>query len=339
MSTQSIKNRTIKTSAILALVFVFFIGISGGYMYAQSKATTPPVSEILRENSSKYRFINPIYLAGDRLDSSSSEYKPLNDELTTFSNDAKRSEEVSDVSIYFRDLYSGRWTGVNENDKYAPGSMLKVAVLLGYLKLGEQKPTILDEKYDYAPTRDPGQFFPPQKLLPEGKERVGDLIKNMIINSDNTATLLLIDKNQDAVNSVYGDLRLPLPEGAIDFMSAKSYSVLWRVLYNGTYLTKALSEQVGTLLSLTTFKDGLVAGIPQGVRIAHKFGEHTDVKEDEAPVHELHDCGIIYPEGKNPYFLCVMTRGANFDTLKTVIQSASKLVYENVMADDHLLNK
>ena len=339
MSKEFTNKGQIKTSAIFALVLVFLLGVGGGYIYANHSASTPPVSEILRENSSKYKFINPIYIAGDRLDISSSEYTPLQNELNIFIGDAERSGDVKDVSVYFRDLYSGRWTGVNENDKYAPGSMLKVAVLLGYLKLAEDKPTLLDEKYQYDPVVDSGQFFTPSKMLSQGSERVGDLLKNMIINSDNSATLLLIDKNQDAVNRVYEDLRLPLPDGAIDFMSAKSYSVLWRVLYNGTYLSKNLSEQAMTLLSLTSFKDGLVAGLPQAVRIAHKFGEHTDDKPGQDAVHELHDCGIIYPQDKNPYFLCVMSRGSNFESLKTVIQGVSKLVYEHVISDNQLQSK
>ena len=338
MSTDIRKKWTVKIGAIFALILIFVLGGLIGYMYAKHNTTTPPISEILRENSPKYKFINPIYISGNRQDSGSSEYKPLKNELTSFVEDSERSNEVTDISIYFRDLYSGRWTGVNENDKYAPGSMLKVAVLLGYLKLGEDVPTLLDEKYSYDPIVDPGQYFTPEKMLTKGPQRAGDLIKNMIINSDNSATLLLINKHQDAVNGVYEDLKLPLPDGAIDFMSAKSYSVLWRVLYNGTYLSKDLSEQAMTLLSLTSFKDGLVAGLPEGMRIAHKFGEHTELKEGQNPIHELHDCGIIYPEGKNPYFLCVMTRGNNFDSLKTVIQGASKLVYDHVMANDQLLS-
>lgn len=325
-----------KISILAVLIFVLVaFGICINYIRTL-KASVPAPSELLRENSSKYRLINPLLLAGDKFDNSVTEYIVLHEKINSYIRQIKGKNGITDVSVYFRDLNTAKWTGINEEDKYAPGSMLKVAVVLGYLKYGEHNPSILDQRYYYKPVVDPGQFYTPQAMLKEGNQRVGDLIKNMIINSDNAATLLLIDKNKQAVNDVYQDLKLPLPEGAIDFMSAKSYSVLFRVLYNGTYLTKDLSEQSLTLLTLTAFKDGLVAGVPEGTIVAHKFGEHTNDLPDVHSVHELHDCGIIYPKERSPYFLCVMSRGSEFKSLEGVISGISKLVYEHVVTNNLL---
>jgi len=239
-----------KTSAIIALVLVTLTSFFVGYSMNKSKSPKSPTAELLRQNSHEYKLINPLLLAGDKNDNGDDEYKNLESKINNYILNAEKTSEIKDVSVYFRDLNSGQWTGINENDKYAPGSMLKAAVLMGYLKAGEKSPGIMDIKYPYVPVVDPGQYFTPPKMLPQGSQRVGDLIKNMIINSDNSATLLLINKNNNIVTNVYNDLSLPLPEGAIDFMSAKSYSVLWRVLYNGTYLSKDFSEQALNLLLL-----------------------------------------------------------------------------------------
>jgi hypothetical protein len=58
----------------------------------------------------------------------------------------------------------------------------------------------------------------------------------MIVDSDNTSMSTLVAlKSRDIVN-IYKDLRLPdLLEGPEDFMSAESYSYLFRTLYNATY--------------------------------------------------------------------------------------------------------
>ena len=81
------------------------------------------------------------------------------------------------------------------------------------------------------------------------------------------------------------------------------------------------------ILSKTTFKEGIVAGVPEGTVVAHKFGQFLSTTNTADGV-ELHDCGIIYyPD--YPYLLCVMTKGNSLDELKNVIKGISKITYEN----------
>jgi hypothetical protein len=126
---------------------------------------------------------------------------------------------------------------------------------------------------------------------------------------------------------------LPTPEATgADNYTARQYSHLFRALYNGTYLSKPLSEKVLELLSKTRFDRGLVAGVPEGTVVSHKFGVRNIVNSDAdtTPVaRELHDCGIIYYPN-NPYFLCVMTRGADFPTLESVIKDISRITWNEV---------
>ena len=64
--------------------------------------------------------------------------------------------------------------------------------------------------------------------------------------------------------------------------------------------------------------------MPAKTEIAHKFGAYA-----RGASYEMHDCGIIYA-GDNPYILCVMTRGSNFDDLSDAIGQISKTIYEEV---------
>jgi hypothetical protein len=94
------------------------------------------------------------------------------------------------------------------------------------------------------------------------------------------------------------------------------------------------------MLASSTFKQGLAAGVPEGVIVAHKFGERVEYFVDRATgieqshISQLHDCGIVYYK-KTPYGICVMTEGQDLDTLKTVISMISKTTYDEV--DDGLL--
>ncbi len=92
-------------------------------------------------------------------------------------------------------------------------------------------------------------------------------------------------------------------------------------------------------MSQTDFTEGIVAGVPQGTLVSHKFGVRTVASHELTPDsqmvsnHELHDCGIVYYPN-NPYFICVMTQGKEFNSLQSVIQGASELVWKYV-AETH----
>ncbi len=86
------------------------------------------------------------------------------------------------------------------------------------------------------------------------------------------------------------------------------------------------SEKALGLLSSAKFEEGLSAGVPSEVKVAHKFGEREESETNEI---QFHDCGIIYFPN-NPYLLCIMTKGNNLTNLETVLSTISKMVYEEV---------
>jgi len=105
---------------------------------------------------------------------------------------------------------------------------------------------------------------------------------------------------------------------------------LLRQLYNATYLRPDLSELALSWLAQSTFRDALVAGVPPGTVVAHKFGERVAVDPQTGrELAQLHDCGVGYfPE--NPYVLCVMTRGSELGELMQVVREISQRVYQEV---------
>jgi beta-lactamase class A len=68
------------------------------------------------------------------------------------------------------------------------------------------------------------------------------------------------------------------------------------------------------------FNQGIPAGLPRNARVSHKTGSITKIN---------HDAAIVYPRGRKPYVLVVLTRGIEDEKLAhKLIADVSRLVYE-----------
>lgn len=312
------------------------IGYLAGVNYEKENlASALSIIHPIRENDPSYEFINPLLAYIIPGADQQEDFASLKNAIINEINAEKKHGKLIDASVFLSDLNKGRWIGVNENEKYTPASMLKVVIMVAYYKRIEREPDILDRKLTYTGDLDrllKQDVFNSRSVLGVGTSYpVGELIKMMIIESDNGAEFLLLN-NIDAsyLSSIYEVLDIENPEytsGSFT-ISPRTYSLFFRILYSVTYLRKGNSEQVLDILSKTTFKDGIVAGLPGDIPVAHKFGEHVNAHGSQITSIELHDCGIVYASN-SPYFLCVMTRGDNLDALKGIIKNISSLVYEN----------
>jgi beta-lactamase class A len=209
--------------------------------------------------------------------------------------------------------------------------------MVAYLKQSEKDPSILTKEFVYQPDLKAGlekiPFDDPSNLVVGGTYSVDELIKKMIIDSDNGAkNLLLSNLDTKYLLQIYSELNLKTPDLENSYqISPKAYSLFIRILYNATYLSAANSEKALSILSKATFKDGLVAGVPAGTVVAHKYGEYADTTNYNINFVELHDCGIVYTP-QNPYLLCVMTRGKDIKNLQNEIGAISKIVYDTIVA-------
>lgn len=282
---------------------------------------------------SGYKFINPL-LECESSEKYFTELTPFKDKLLSYAKKINQdSDKVNFLSLYFRDLNNGPWFGVNEEEVFSPASLLKVPIMIVYFKVAETHPEILQKTYVFE---DDGmlpaveQSVSPSQVLEIGKAySVDDLIHRMIIYSDNRAQHLLVkNMDLDTLKKVYGDFELNIPdkEKPETLVTVKDYASFFRILFNSSYLSKTYSEKALNLLSQVEYKDGLVAGLPSNMVVAHKFGERQKLGDS---ARQLHDCGIVYYP-QHPYLICVMTRGNNNQKLSETIKEASRLVYEEV---------
>jgi hypothetical protein len=241
-------------------------------------------------------------------------------------------------AVYVRDLNSGNWTGINQDDLYDPASMLKVVVAIAAYRQAEDDPTYLSTPLTYTPAlaqiNAQLPFALPSNLQVGTSYSVPYLVKKELTDSDNGAVYTLLNSiNDKELNDVYDDLSVPSPSATSSIgykLSPLEYSRFFRILYNGTLsLNWADSEQILEDLTQSTFVTGLVAGVPSTVPVAHKYGEHVDGTNGTVSDVELSDCGIVY-YAPHPYFLCVMIEGTNPTALAGAIADVSKLVYQKM---------
>jgi beta-lactamase class A len=277
------------------------------------------------------RLINPLLDCELSSPSGLATHKALEHEITAKIATATAAGDVTHVSVYFRGLNDGPWIGIAQNAEYAPASMMKVPVMLAAFRKAEDDPAFLDRQilYDELFGYSVRTAYNDVQIELGETYSVRDLIERMIRHSDNEAAFILMrEVTPDLTSMVMREVGVVAPARQMDgdFVSVREYASVFRLLYNATYLNRDMSETALNILTQTNFKGGLRARIPQGIVVAHKFGERII---PDSPVRQLHDCGIIY-HPYSPYILCVMTRGHDMKKLASVIADISASTYTAV---------
>jgi len=312
-------------------VLLIFLGFILGTIFSNLRYKKDYIFKEIRKEST-FNFISPLL----ECDSSISENKQsinLKKNLQTIVDENTQKGNIEIASIYYRDLNNGPWIGINEKEKFIPASLIKIPTMIAYFKEAEENPQILSQKITYQQNIDfiQQQNYPPEQSIQKDQEySIEELIEKMIVYSDNASyKLLLANINKKIFLQTFKDLginnNLSLNQNDENFITVKDYASFFRVLYNASYLNEYLSEKALYLLSQSTFKDGLVKPLPSNIIISHKFGERAFFDYNQK---QLHDCGIIY-KNSNPYLLCVMTKGKNFEKLTKIIQDISLTVYNS----------
>lgn len=323
-----------KYSPVLLFVLGVFVGFLAGYKGGALKveAAISNTLEPIKQFGTQYSFVHPLlaYRTPEAVDFG--EYDSLKSEYLSMSR-AAESAGVRRLSIYFRDLEIGRWVGLNQDDMYYPASLLKVPTMIAFYKKAEENPYLLKNTVVYDPGVAPaGQYLATSTLNAWQTYTIQDLVGHMITDSDNGATFTLLNHiDWDYLNGVYAALGIPDPgDNSEDYkISARMQALFFRVLYNGTYLSSEYSERALKLLAETTYTSGIVAGVPHGIPVAHKYGEHVLADGGAVQGVELSDCGIVYYP-RHPYALCVMTSAVDVPSAERVIAQVSSITYDVV---------
>ena len=232
----------------------------------------------------------------------------------------------AEVAVAFRTL-DGRSEWLRRADEsFHAASTMKVAVLIelyrqarhGDLRLDEPL-TIRNEFHslvDGSPfALDPQDDDETELYRAVGETRtLAQLSELMITVSSNLATNLLMDKlgvdniragvhalGADGMN-VRRDLEdgKAFEQGLNNTTTASALLRLLEAIARGKAVDPESSRQMLAILERQTVNDRIPAGLPPGMRVAHKTGEITGIR---------HDAAIVF--AARPFVLVVLTRGAS----------------------------
>ncbi|MEI6885514.1 MAG: serine hydrolase [Bacteroidota bacterium] len=292
--------------------------------FREAQVGNPSPVSYIRERQDPSQLSHPLLLADDN--SESPRFSSLRYELQKLIRDYETDGSITSVSVYMTTLNDMSGMGIGPDDAYLPGSLMKVPILIYYLKQEQDHPGTLKKEFVYERPRTgfPQQNYPGDSIVSGRKYKVSELLHYMIAESDNNATYVLSTHiDGDEYRKIYTDLDIPPYEvsNTLYSISPRQYSKFFKVLYNASYLNESLSEYALNILSECNFRDGLVKELPKGIITAHKFGERAidyDVNFSES--------AIVY-YNSNPYLLTIMTRGRDVKHQTVLVSELSKAIY------------
>lgn len=276
-----------------------------------------------------FRNINPVLLI--EKSERSERFASMEVGLDKIIEGMKKTGTIKQASVLLKDIDQGEWMDVNPAEKYHPASLMKVPLLLGYLRRAENAPDLFEQQWLFEKSSDfqhfP-QYFATKSIEPGKKYTVHELLYSMIAHSDNNATWMLASRlDKSYMKKVFGELGLSQP-AEFDMnltMTVKEYSTFFNAIYNAANLSPEYADYAADLLSNCSFEEGFFKGFPSETRMWHKFGQWKSKDSD----HELHESGIVHIKG-NPYLITIMTRGKDTDKLAEAIQEICRKIYDEI---------
>ncbi|WP_352432188.1 serine hydrolase [Pyrinomonas sp.] len=271
------------------------------------------------------------------------------DELQGRIEDLIRASGAERVAVALVDLETGRRLLIDADASFHAASTMKVPVMMEIYRQTRQGKLTLDEqlliKNEFRSIADGS----PYSLSPEDDsektlyERIGqratvrELVHLMITESSNLATNLLIERVtperiMELVESLGAHGMRVLRgvedgkayrQGLNNTTTARALMSLLQAIAEDRAVDREASEQMRQTLLAQKFNEGIPAGLPPTVRVAHKTGSISGV---------YHDAGIIYAPNRKPYVLVVLTRGVQDEKrAHRLVADISRAAYESLV--------
>lgn len=244
-----------------------------------------------------------------------------------------RSDEFSgEVGIFIKDMWTGKTIRINSEKMFPSASLVKIPIMAAVFQAEEDG---LLEFSDEIMLRWRHKVWAKHGLY---KKRVGtkyttlDLVKRMIITSDNTATNMLVEKlgfgyiNRNFVNFGLSntDLRRGIMElkwrkrGIDNYTTAEDMAFLLEEIYHKRLVTRKASGKMLDILKMQRVNDRIPYLLPDNIDIAHKTGSLRDT---------ISDVGIVFTS-KGDFIICVLTLNSqNWKTAKKFIRKIADYTY------------
>lgn len=242
----------------------------------------------------------------------------------------------ADVAVAFRTLDGRSQWLLRADEPFHAASTMKLAVLIELYHQVRLHKARLDEalvvRNEFKSLVDGSRFSlssdddsETQLYQAVGQRRtLAELSELMITVSSNLAANLLIDRlgianiraSMHALGADDMNVRRGLEDskafqqGLNNTTTANALLKIMDAIARGHAVDAAASRQMVEVLSRQTDNDEIPAGLPAGLRIAHKTGQITKIQ---------HDAAIVY--ARRPFVLVILTRGIDDPTRSAALMA------------------
>jgi beta-lactamase class A len=261
---------------------------------------------------------------------------------------AEQMDKTISVAVY--DFQKGEEILINPDETYHPASTIKIHVMMEVFHQARQCRLALEDcipiTNSFTSIADGSKFSldmnddAEQTLYPRlgETESIAELTRLMIVRSSNLATNILLEtvgpKSVSDFITALGIQGVKFIRGIEDnaafrlgmnnSATARGLTQTMKVIAEKKVVSEQASEKMIEILLDQEFNESIPALLPETVKVAHKTGWTGDV---------YHDTGIVYPEGRPPYVISIMTRGFAEDKEREAhacMATLSKLIYEKL---------
>ena len=261
-----------------------------------------------------------------------------------------RDSGAEDIGVAFHDLETGDEVLIQADITFHAASTMKVPVMMEVFRQADEKKLSLDDriavKKEFASIVDGKPFLlqveddSETSLYRRLGERltIRELVRLMITESSNVATNILVERvtaarttefmgrlGAESVRVLRGvEDNSAYRRGQNNTLTARGLMQILRLLAERKVVSAKASEEMIAILRGQKFAEGIPAGLPAGVTVAHKTGSFGQV---------YHDAAIVEPPRGKPYVLVVLTRGIKEPArAHKLVAEVSRAVYQHAEA-------
>jgi beta-lactamase class A len=256
--------------------------------------------------------------------------------------------DTAEVSVAFMDLGTGDSLLVDAHVRMHAASTMKVPVMMELFRRAGAGEISFDApiavRNSFVSIADGGayQLSPDDDSDGELYRRIGqevpmrELVERMITRSSNLATNILIaEARPDRIARTMEGIgardmhvlrgvedQAAYDAGMNNTTTAYALMRVMRAVQDPAVVGESAARQMQEILARQEFTEMIPAGLPAGTRVANKTGNITRI---------AHDAAIVYPPGREPYVLVVLTRGfADAAAAAAVGRDVSRAVWTHV---------
>ncbi|MEO0541890.1 MAG: serine hydrolase, partial [Cyanobacteria bacterium P01_A01_bin.105] len=232
--------------------------------------------------------------------------------------------------VFWVDLDTGAYVNLEGQQTVASASTIKLPILVALFEAVDAGKISLEQTMRMQPEQVAGGSGDMQNQPRDTQYTVLEVATQMIINSDNTATNMMIDLlgGNEVLNARFAEwgltstvLNNPLPDlEGTNTTSPRDLVKMLALLHRGEQLTLRSRDRIFNILQRTYNKNLLASGVDEAAVVYNKTGDIGTMLGDVALVD--------VPNGKRYAIAALVTRPENDGRARELIRRFSQTVYQ-----------